>query len=115
MEETKAGKGMIIPGDNDAVLNSFVREAFTKEGIFQQWLKGGEGVDHVGFWGRTFQGEFQQVNSPGSRNVWVAMTGWVRRDGDGDTVREATTDFLTHWTSLTFRLNEKGYHRRVLS
>lgn len=65
MEETKAGKGMSNAwGQWDAVLNSFDREAFTKKGIFQQWFKGGEGVDHVGFWGKNFSGRISASEQP---------------------------------------------------
>lgn len=43
-------------GRRSTILNKVDRGGFTEKTIFQQRLKGSEGVSFVDFWGRTFPG-----------------------------------------------------------
>lgn len=62
----------------DAVLNSIARKHSPRREYFcKAWRWWGS--EHVDFWGKTFQGESQQTNSPWCRYMWATAAGWVRK------------------------------------
>lgn len=70
----------------DAVLHSIAREAFTKRGLFQQRLEGGEGVSHVDFWGKSFPGRIS-AREQSLKQVCLSSCRWSAGEGNGNVVR----------------------------
>lgn len=56
------------------MLKKGIRAGFTEKILLEQWLKGGEGVNHLG------EQHFRQKDKPGRRPVWEHTWKWLSLD-----------------------------------